>query len=294
MVHSQDVHRGAPNCKDHGAVPENHTPTPDSLRLVAKALEWALSMHLPIRPVPSMLIAFSPFMTNLRKQRILIVEDEPSILDNIAYSLETEGFDPVGCTTGGDALGRFDEGFDLAVLDVGLPDVSGFELCKEIRKTSRLPIIFLTARASELDRIVGLEIGGDDYMVKPFSPRELSARVKAVLRRCGEPEPIIHEPTPSGLPLQIDDERIQVTYYSEILSLSSTEFRLLRLFARHPGRVYTRTQLMNSVWEEPEAAMERTVDAHIKSLRAKMKAVKPEIDPIETHRGMGYALKERW
>ena len=118
-----------------------------------------------------MMVAPSPFMTNLRKQRILIVEDEPSILDNIAYSLETEGFDPVGCTTGGDALDRFEEGFNLAVLDVGLPDISGFELCKEIRKTSQLPIIFLTARASELDRIVGLEIGGDDYMVKPFSPR---------------------------------------------------------------------------------------------------------------------------
>ena len=122
-------------------------------------------------------------MTTLRKQRILIVEDEPSILDNIAYSLETEGFEPIGCSTGGDALERFSEGFDLVVLDVGLPDVSGFELCKQIREHSTLPIIFLTARASELDRIIGLEIGGDDYMVKPFSPRELSARVKAVLRR---------------------------------------------------------------------------------------------------------------
>ncbi len=236
-------------------------------------------------------------MTNLRKQRILIVEDEPSILDNIAYSLETEGFDPVGCHTGGDALERFQEGFDLAVLDVGLPDVSGFELCKQIREQSRLPIIFLTARASEVDRIVGLEIGGDDYMVKPFSPRELSARVKAVLRRTQERDPPLAAPPTAASPSHpflIDDERIQISYFGTVLTLSSTEFRLLRLLCRHPGRVYSRAQLMNSVWEEPETAMERTVDAHVKSLRAKMKAVRPEVDPIETHRGMGYSLREDW
>ncbi len=235
-------------------------------------------------------------MTILRKQRILIVEDEPSILDNIVYSLETEGFDPVGCGTGGDALERFNEGFDLAVLDVGLPDVSGFELCKQIRAQTRLPIIFLTARATEVDRIVGLEIGGDDYMVKPFSPRELCARVKAVLRRCHEssaPKAISHQEEPA-VPFEIDEERIQITYFGTALSLSSTEFRLLRLFCRHPGRVYSRAQMMNSVWEEPDAAMERTVDAHIKSLRAKMKAVRSDIDPIETHRGMGYSLRENW
>lgn len=232
-------------------------------------------------------------MTNLRKQRILIVEDEPSILDNIAYSLETEGFEPVGCHTGGDALERFREGFDLAVLDVGLPDVSGFELCKQIRAESKLPIIFLTARAAELDRIVGLEIGGDDYMVKPFSPRELSARVKAVLRRSEKPVAEMAKPT-HGPPFEIDEERIQILYFGHSLTLSSTEFRLLRLLCRHPGRVYSRAQLMNSVWEEPEAAMERTVDAHVKSLRAKMKAVREDIDPIETHRGMGYSLREDW
>ena len=230
------------------------------------------------------------------KPRILVIEDEPSILDNVLYSLETEGFEARGCGTGEEALSLLAaESFDLAVLDIGLPDTSGFELCKEIRGSSGLPIIFLTARDSEVDRIVGLEIGGDDYMVKPFSPRELSARVKAVLRRCRPGEPA---PAPvaegGGVPFEIDEERIQVRYFGTVLSLSSTEFRLLRLICRHPGRVYSRSQLMEIAWDEPGAAMERTVDAHIKSLRAKLRVVRPGIEAIETHRGMGYSLKENW
>jgi len=226
------------------------------------------------------------------KPRILVVEDEPSILDNITYSLETEGFEPHGCTTGGEARTALQRGpWALVVLDVGLPDVSGFELCREIRHTSNVPIIFLTARASEVDRVVGLEIGGDDYMIKPFSPRELSARVKAVLRRIHAPAPEQNAAVPNG-EFRIDEQRAQIHFSGVRLVLSGTEFRLLRALCSQPGRVFSRGQLMEIAWDDPGAALERTVDAHIKSLRAKLKEVRREADPIETHRGFGYSLRE--
>lgn len=232
------------------------------------------------------------------KSRILVVEDEPSILDNILYSLETEGFEPRGCATAGEARQALAEGsFALVVLDVGLPDLLGFEFCKEIRRQSDVPIIFLTARSAEVDRIVGLEIGGDDYLVKPFSPRELSARVKAVLRRqqrVAEPEApaLAQAAAEPATPFRIDEERAQITFHGQRLILSSTEFRLLRALCQKPGRVFSRGQLMETAWDDPGAALERTVDAHVKSLRAKLKEVRPEADPIETHRGFGYSLRE--
>ena len=224
------------------------------------------------------------------KPRILVVEDEPSILDNILYSLETVGFQPHGCATGGEARAALERGpWALVVLDVGLPDTVGFDLCKEIRRTSNLPIIFLTARASEVDRVVGLEIGGDDYMVKPFSPRELCARVKAVLRR-------VQTSPPGAIAVhgsfRIDEERAQIHFQGTRLALSGTEFRLLRALCAKPGRVFSRAQLMDIAWDDPGAALERTVDAHIKSLRAKLKEAHPDTDPIETHRGFGYSLRE--
>jgi len=225
------------------------------------------------------------------KPRILVVEDEPSILDNIVYSLQTEGFEPQGCGTAGDARAALERGsFALVVLDIGLPDLPGFELCKEIRKASNIPIIFLTARAAEVDRIVGLEIGGDDYMVKPFSPRELSARVKAVLRRIQQPP---QESAAEGAgPFRVDEERAQIAFDGKRLALSSTEYRLLRALCQRPGRVFSRGQLMEIAWDDPGAALERTVDAHVKSLRAKLKEVRADADPIETHRGFGYSLRE--
>jgi two-component system catabolic regulation response regulator CreB len=228
------------------------------------------------------------------KPRILVVEDEPSILDNIIYSLETEGFEPHGCATGGEARAALLRGpWALVVLDVGLPDVAGFELCREIRRTSNVPIIFLTARSSEVDRVVGLEIGGDDYMVKPFSPRELSARVKAVLRRFQAAPAAAAEPGPLATgDFRIDEERAQIHFTGVRLVLSGTEFRLLRALCGKRGRVFSRAQLMEIAWDDPGAALERTVDAHIKSLRAKLKEVSRNADPIETHRGFGYSLRE--
>jgi len=224
--------------------------------------------------------------------KILVVEDEPAIADNIRYALSTEGMEVVWCGTGEEAMTVLEEdGVDLVVLDIGLPDRNGFDLCKDIRRTSAIPIIFLTARADEVDRVVGLEIGGDDYVVKPFSPRELAARVKAVLRRTpssagDEPADVAHSP------FLIDKKRKRISYFGKPLDLSRYEYRLLEVLIGRPGWVFSRSRLMDLVWEEPEASMERTVDAHIKTLRAKLKKVKSKLDPIQTHRGMGYSLKE--
>jgi two-component system catabolic regulation response regulator CreB len=227
------------------------------------------------------------------EQRILVVEDETGIADNITFALQTEGFAVQCCTTGGEARSCLAEGgVDLVVLDIGLPDTNGFDLCKEIRRESDVPIIFLTARSEEIDRIVGLEIGGDDYMVKPFSPRELSARVRAVLRRSGRGAK--DSGAPAGSPLAIDPNRKIVTYFGTPLELSRTEFRLLEALMSRPGWVFSRDQLMEMAWEEPEASLDRTVDTHIKTIRAKLRAVRPDINPIRTHRGLGYSLRESW
>ncbi|HCU24912.1 MAG TPA: two-component system response regulator CreB [Deltaproteobacteria bacterium] len=232
--------------------------------------------------------------------RILILEDESSIADNIRYGLEAEGFIVTWCTTLAEAKQCLAAGgIDLLVLDVGLPDGNGYDFCKELRKSSPLPVIFLTARSGEIDRIVGLEIGADDYLVKPFSPRELAARVKAIFRRGtafnahGTQAGVAAKPK-TRTPFFIDSERMKIFYFEQALPLSRYEFRLLRVLVERPGRVLSRDQLMELAWEEPEASLDRTVDAHIKSLRAKMRRVKADLDPIETHRGLGYSLKENW
>jgi two-component system, OmpR family, catabolic regulation response regulator CreB len=241
--------------------------------------------------------------------RILIVEDEASIADTIQFPLETDGCIADCCGTGGEALNRLaKQRYDLVVLDIGLPDINGFEVCRQIRMTSNVPILFLTARSEEVDRVVGLEIGGDDYVSKPFRPRELSARIRAILRRApwsatSLARPIPSEPsgdrtapdTETGAvqrALAIDQQRKVVRYFGEPLALSRYEFRLLEILASAPGRVYSRAQLMEAAWEEPEASMERTVDAHIKSLRSKLRQVRPEVEAIQTHRGFGYSLLE--
>lgn len=223
--------------------------------------------------------------------KVLIVEDEPGIADNIVYALKTDGFDTVWCTTGREALKALEaNGIALIVLDVGLPDRNGFDLCRDIRKHSDVPIIFLTARTQEIDRVVGLELGADDYVSKPFSPRELAARVKAVLRR-GRPQATAPTP-PSGSPFRVDRQKMQIHYFDRLLDLSRYEFRILDILLERPGWVFSRDQIMDKVWAEPEASMDRTVDTHIKTLRAKLHRIKPKLDPIQTHRGLGYSLKE--
>jgi two-component system catabolic regulation response regulator CreB len=230
----------------------------------------------------------------MRKPTILIVDDEPAIRDNIRFVLESEGLLTLQLGTGGGVLAILAErAVDLIVLDVGLPDVSGFDLLKEIRKHHLTPVIMLTARNAELDRVLGLEIGADDYVVKPFSPRELTARVKAVLRRVqGVQGVVAADPPGSERALVVVHEKRQIRYFGQVLTLSKYEYEILSFFAARPGQVFTREQLMSGVWEQPEQSLDRTVDAHIKNLRSKLRAVRPELDPIVTHRGSGYSLRE--
>ena len=228
-------------------------------------------------------------------RKILIIEDEPAIADNITYALKTEGFEPLWCTTGAEGKEALCcDTINLIILDIGLPDINGFELCKEIRKTSDIPILFLTARADEIDRVVGLEIGGDDYMVKPFSPRELTARIKAILRRTsnGNETPTDNQPEHTSS-FTIDPKRMCISYYGTALELNRNEYKILQALIGHPGRVFSREQLMEKAWDVPDVSLERTVDSHIKMIRSKLRAIKPDYDPIETRRGFGYALKEQ-
>lgn len=228
--------------------------------------------------------------SNTMMRKILLVEDEPSIADNIVYALKTEGFAPTWCQTGHDAVAKLKhEPFALVILDVGLPDVNGFELCKSIRATSTVPVIFVTARKDEIDKVVGLEIGADDYVVKPFAPRELTARIKAILRRTDSATSPL---SPAVAAFAVDEERCEIRYHGTPLQLSRYEFRLLKVLIQKPGRVYSRDQLMELAWEEPDTALDRTVDAHVKTLRAKLRCVRDDEDPIRTHRGLGYSLKE--
>jgi two-component system catabolic regulation response regulator CreB len=225
------------------------------------------------------------------KPTVLIVEDEPGIADTLQYALRTEGFEPLWCATGEAALARA-PGAALVILDVGLPDISGFELFKRLRALREdLPVLFLTARGDEIDRVVGLELGADDYVTKPFSPRELVARVRTVLRRTvgKTAAPPVQD---AALPLHCDDGKRQIRYYGQVLDLSRYEFGLLRTLLSRPGFVYTRERLLDLVWDDASQSLDRTVDAHVKTLRAKLKAVAPELEPIRTHRGIGYALAE--
>jgi two-component system, OmpR family, catabolic regulation response regulator CreB len=222
------------------------------------------------------------------KPTILVVEDEPAIADTIQYALESEGFRCLRLEAGAGVVEVLDaQPVALVVLDIGLPDMSGIEVCRRIRERHDVPVIFLTARNGEVDRVVGLELGADDYVTKPFSPRELAARVKAVLRRArrgGIPPP--------AAAFTLDEERRQISYFGKALELSRYEYRLLAVLLKRPGRVYSREQLLELVWDAPEASLDRTVDAHVKNLRAKLRDIRPDVDPIATHRGMGYSLKE--
>lgn len=231
--------------------------------------------------------------------RILVIEDEPHIADTITYALSTDGFEPVWCSTGAAALAQWPAGgFALAVLDIGLPDINGLDLFRQLNAVQPLPVIFLTARAGEVDRIVGLEMGADDYVSKPFSPRELVARVRTVLRRV-QPGSANAAPNAAAgarakTPFTVDDERKQIAFRGQRLDLSRYEYRILKILVERPGRVYSRQELMDLAWEAPDHSLDRTVDAHIKMLRAKLREVDESIDAIVTHRGSGYSLREHW
>lgn len=218
---------------------------------------------------------------------VLLVDDEPAITESLAYALARAGFDSHDARTLAEADAALEaQAVDLVVLDLMLPDGNGLDWLRTLRQRTALPVIILSSHDDPVDHIVGLEVGADDYVDKPFSPREVVARIRAVLRRSGEPE----QRDPDRL--TIDHAKRQVWAGGEHLQLSRTEFDLLGAFAAAPGRVFTRAQLLDKVW--PDAAVtERTVDVHVKALRKKLGAAGLPADTIETVRGVGYKLAER-
>lgn len=269
---------------------------------------------------------------------ILLVEDEAAIAEPLQYALRREGWQVIWHSTAHAALQALaQQAFDFIILDVGLPDLDGFELCRKIRQHWQTPLLFLTARNEEIERIIGIELGADDYCAKPFSPREIISRIKAIWRRMQQvvdaqhssalmsstrispttsnavfPNPtlpntalsnsaLLTNPTITHSALavqellvfdawQADLKRCQICYHQQFLSLTRYEFGLLLFLLRHPEQVFSRAQLMQQVWENPDHSLERTVDSHIKLLRQKLKLIHPD-DPIITHRGLGYSLK---
>jgi len=219
-------------------------------------------------------------------QKILIIEDEPGILSTIEIALSSEGFFYTSAMTGEAGLKLISSEIDLVLLDIGLPDRNGFEVLKEIRKLYATPVLMLTARDSEIDKVLGLELGADDYVVKPFSPRELVARIRAITRRTKTSK---QEGKSS---LRLNHEKKTIRYHDKQLVLSPYEYKTLALFIQSPGRIFSREEIMDIVWTEPEDSFDRAVDTVIKNIRNRMKEIDKEFDLIETRRGQGYGLKE--
>ena len=233
--------------------------------------------------------------------KVLIIEDEPAIAETLIYACKEAGIATTHCLLGHEGITAVrEQAFDFVVLDVGLPDMTGFEVCKQIRASSQvsisgIPILFLTARNHEIDRIVGLEIGADDYVTKPFSPREVVARINAILRRSNQSLSNLsadkQSATPESNTFQLDETACRIQYCGQFLELTRYEYLLLKTLILQPKRVYSRDLLMDIVWAQAENTLERTVDAHIKTVRAKLRKVDADSEAIFTHRGMGYSLQ---
>ncbi len=219
---------------------------------------------------------------------ILIIEDETAIADVLQYALQSEGFSCHHCTLGQQGIEQLQQQqHALVILDVGLPDISGFDVCREIRRFCNVPILFLTARSDEIDRVVGLELGADDYVSKPFSPREVVARVRAILRRL---TPCDNEAGQQYW-FELDDATARIRFCNSLLELTRYEYLLLKYLLDHPEHVFSRAALMDAIWADALDTSDRTVDTHIKTLRAKLKVVRADIDAITTHRGLGYSIR---
>jgi len=226
-------------------------------------------------------------------KKILIVDDDAHIREVITFAVEQSGMIPVEAADGVEALLKFEsDSPDLIVLDVMMPEMDGLDVCRKIRKTSDVPILFLSARNEEIDRIIGLEIGGDDYVSKPFSPRELTARINVILRRINSPtnqvESVAQDIVEHGF-LKINIESHLAYWKEQIVSLTATEFSMLTVLARKPEKVFIRDSLMDGVYSQNIAVSDRTIDSHIRRIRSKYKAVGcPDI--IETIHGVGYKI----
>ncbi len=222
--------------------------------------------------------------------RVLVVEDEESYSDPLAYMLRKEGFEVAIANTGLAALEEFERaGADIVLLDLMLPGLPGTEVCRRIRQTSNVPVIMVSAKDDEVDKIVGLELGADDYVTKPYSPRELVARIRAVLRRGVETELV--PPTLEAGPVRMDVERHVVTVRGEDISLPLKEFELLEMLLRNAGRVLTRTQLIDRVWGSDYVGDTKTLDVHVKRLRAKIESDPAVPVHLVTVRGLGYKFE---
>lgn len=261
---------------------------------------------------------------------IVLIEDESSIADTLSFILQREGFLVSWYGLAQEGLKRIEQGdVDLLILDVGLPDANGLDVLKQLRKTSELPVIMLTARGEEMDKVLGLELGADDYVVKPFSPREVAARVKTVLKRQASTANItapanttnlvsssnaaLNSNSNSSLTIAsnsshttadlansansashgflLDEVGLRIYFLDQVLSLTPSEFKILRCLIQRPGKVWSRAQLLEELGDSALDSFERTVDTHIKSTRLKLKTIHAQYDPIETHRGFGYSLK---
>lgn len=223
--------------------------------------------------------------------RVLVVEDEESFSDALSFMLRREGYEVGVATDGSMALEEFDRhGADLVLLDLMLPGISGTEVCRTLRQRSTVPIIMVTAKDGEVDKVVGLELGADDYVTKPFSSRELVARIRAVLRRRGEPEEMLPSVLEAG-PVRIDVDRHVVAVRGETVAMPLKEFDLLELLVRNAGRVLTRGQIIDRVWGSDYVGDTKTLDVHVKRLRAKIEEDPREPTLILTVRGLGYKFE---
>ena len=226
--------------------------------------------------------------------RILLVDDELSVQKLLAYPLRKEGYDVIPALDGREALERLrEDNFDLVVLDVMLPRMDGFDVCRAIRSRSTVPIIMLTAKTEETDKVLGLELGADDYITKPFSVREFRSRVKAVLRRAAlaQPEAQFEEPIEAG-DLSVDFEKRSVVVRGESVRLTYVEFEILAALAGAPGRVFSRTMLLERVWGDASYRDPRTIDVHIRHLREKLEEEAKTPELILTVRGVGYRFRD--
>ncbi|PRZ29277.1 two-component system response regulator RegX3 [Antricoccus suffuscus] len=220
--------------------------------------------------------------------RVLVVEDEESFSEALTYMLRREGFEVAEAATGPDAIEEFDRGgADIVLLDVMLPGLSGTEVCRQLRTRSSVPIIMLTAKDSEIDKVVGLELGADDYVTKPYSARELIARIRAVLRRRAEPEAVESSTLDSGR-VRMDVDRHIVSIDGHVVPMPLKEFDLLEMLLRNPGRVLTRAQLIDRIWGADYVGDTKTLDVHIKRLRAKIEPDPANPEYVLTVRGLGY------
>ena len=235
-----------------------------------------------------------------RPPRILLVDDEQAILTLLSYPLSQDGYEVVRAADGVEAMERFGEtDFDLVVLDVTMPHLDGLEVCRRLRATSSVPIIMLTAKTEEIDKVLGLELGADDYITKPFSIREFRSRVKAVLRRSSMVSPATggeregaEEPLEAG-DLRVDFDKRTIRVRDELVQTTFVEFEILGLLARSPGRVFTREALLDRIWGDSAYRDPRTIDVHIRHLREKLERDAKEPDYIFTVRGVGYRFRDR-